>query len=76
MMQEVTIGTEWIKLEALLKLAGWCDTGGQAKVCIQGGEIAYNGAVCRQRGKKCRDGDVIAMDGRTLTLHVREAAAP
>ena len=76
MMQKLTIGTEWIKLEALLKLAGWCDTGGQAKVRIQGGDVVYNGTVCRQRGKKCRDGDVIAMDGHTLTLQVREAAAP
>ncbi len=72
-MQTVTIDSEWIKLEALLKLAGWCGTGGQAKVRIQKGEVTLNGEVCLQRGKKCRGGDVVRMDGKALTV---AAAAP
>ncbi len=64
----VTIDTEYIKLDALLKLAGWVDTGGQAKLVIQNGEVEVNGEVCTLRGKKLRPGDGAAYNGRSLTV--------
>ena len=67
-METVTIESEFIKLESLLKLDGWFETGGQAKIRIQLGEVTLNGAVCLQRGRKCRPGDVITMDKRSLTV--------
>ena len=67
-MQTIRIDTEFIKLESVLKLANWCSTGGQAKIRIQMGDVKLNGEVCLQRGKKCRPGDVITMDGQKLTL--------
>ena len=67
-METLTIDSEFIKLEAALKLAGWCETGGQAKIRIQLGDVALNGEVCLQRGKKCRPGDVITMDKNSLTI--------
>ena len=67
-MQTLTINGDYIKLEAALKAAGWCGTGGQAKIRIQLGDVAVNGAQCLMRGKKCRPGDVIRMDGRELCL--------
>ena len=72
-MEIVTVKTEFIKLEAVLKLAGWCDTGGQAKIRIQLGDVKLNGKQCLQRGKKCRDGDVITMGGKSLCV---KAAVP
>ena len=40
------------KLDALLKYAGLCETGGEAKELVQGGAVKVNGEVCTMRGKK------------------------
>ena len=48
----ITITTEFIRLDALLKLGGALDTGGQAKFVIQNGEVEVNGEVCTM-AKKC-----------------------
>lgn len=51
--KKISIDTEFIKLQDLLKLAGLCDTGGMAKMIIQNGDVTVNGEVCTMRGKKC-----------------------
>ena len=51
-MQKILIHTEFIKLDALLKYAGLCETGGEAKELVQGGAVKVNGEVCTMRGKK------------------------
>lgn len=63
-METITITTEFIKLQDLLKLAGLVYTGGEAKVLIQDGAVTVNGEICTQRGKKLRPGDVAALDGQ------------
>lgn len=55
--EKIAINTEFIRLDALLKLAGAFETGGMAKLAIQGGEVQVNGEVCTMRGKKMRAGD-------------------
>ena len=55
--KKISIDTEFIKLQDLLKLAGLCDTGGMAKMIIQNGDVTVNGEVCTMRGKKMRKGD-------------------
>ena len=67
-MQKILIHTEFIKLDALLKYAGLCETGGEAKELVQGGAVKVNGEVCTMRGKKLRPGDVVAFAGRELTV--------
>lgn len=67
-MDTIKIHTEFIKLDALLKFAGLCETGGEAKDLIQGGAVTVNGEVCTMRGKKCRAGDEISLDGRTVKV--------
>ena len=49
-MQKILIHTEFIKLDALLKYAGLCETGGEAKELVQGGAVKVNGEVCTMRG--------------------------
>ena len=61
---EVKIPTEFIKLDALLKIAGLADTGGEAKILIQNGEVIVNGEVCTMRGKKIRPSDKVAVEDR------------
>lgn len=62
-MKTMTITTEYIKLQDLLKLANAVETGGEAKECIQGGEVKVNGEVCTMRGKKLRPGDTVTFRG-------------
>ena len=50
-MQKILIHTEFIKLDALLKYAGLCETGGEAKELVQNGAVKVNGEVCTMRGK-------------------------
>ena len=67
-METITITTEYIKLQDLLKLAGVVYTGGEAKVLIQEGAVIVNGEVCTQRGKKLRPGDTVRLGGAALTV--------
>ena len=67
-MTEITITTEFIKLQDLLKLANLVGTGGEAKIVIQEGEVFVNSEVCTMRGKKIRPGDTVAYDGEELTV--------
>ena len=67
-MKTITINTEFIKLQDLLKFANLVETGGEAKERIQGGEVRVNGEVCTMRGKKIRPGDVVLFAGQELTV--------
>ena len=67
-MTDITITTEFIKLQDLLKLANLVGTGGEAKIVIQNGDVSVNGEVCTMRGKKIRPGDTVAFDGKELTV--------
>lgn len=66
--QLISIQTEYIKLEALLKLANLVSSGGEAKVLIQEGQAAVNGEVCLMRGKKLRPGDLVTFRGREVLV--------
>jgi ribosome-associated protein len=66
--QDISITTEFIKLEALLKFAAVVETGGEAKLLIQEGSVSVNGEVCLMRGKKLRPGDVVTLGDLTLTV--------
>lgn len=67
-MKKVTITTEFIKLQDLLKFANLVETGGEAKERVQGGEVKVNGEVCTMRGKKIRPGDMVLFAGQELTV--------
>lgn len=66
--EHIKINTEFIKLEALLKFAGAVETGGEAKLTIQNGEVKVNGAPCTMRGKKLRPGDRAELNGQMLVV--------
>ena len=65
-MKIVTITTEYIKLQDLLKLADAVSTGGEAKIRMQEGEVLVNGETCTQRGRKIRPGDKVDYHGMTM----------
>lgn len=64
----VSIHTEFIKLDSLLKFAGLCDTGGFAKELVQQSAVRVNGEVCTMRGKKIRPGDAVTVDKYTVRV--------
>ena len=63
-METIEITTEYIKLQDLLKLAAAVQTGGEAKLVIQEGDVMVNGEVCTMRGKKLRPGDDVCFNGQ------------
>lgn len=58
------IDTDYIRLDAFLKMCDAVATGGHAKIVIQEGEVRVNGEPCLQRGKKLRRGDTAEYDNR------------
>ena len=66
--EHVKIETEFIKLQDLLKFAGAVETGGEAKLLIQDGEVKVNGEVCTMRGKKIWPGDRAELDGQVFLV--------
>ena len=66
--ERVKIETEFIKLQDLLKFAGAVETGGEAKLLIQNGEVTVNGEVCTMRGKKLCPGDRAELDGQVFIV--------
>jgi len=60
--------TEPLRLDHFLKQRGLADTGGQAKLLIQGGEVKLNGAVETRRRKKLSPGDVVEVAGKKLVV--------
>lgn len=66
----IKINDEFIKLDSLLKYSGIAETGGEAKVLIQSGQVLVNGEVCTMRGKKMRDGDKAQYGDRIVEVSV------
>ena len=62
-MEKITIETEYIKLDSLLKFAAVVGTGVEAKYVISEGMVTVNGDVCTMRGKKLRPGDKVSFQG-------------
>lgn len=59
---------ETIKLDQFLKLSNVVETGGQAKLLIQSGEVQVNGAVETRRGRKLMVGDRVTVYGETILV--------
>ena len=69
-MTETTqeIPTPFIRLDALLKLTGLAETGGQAKWMVLEGQVKVGGEVCLQRGRKLYPGDRMEAGNRAVTV--------
>ena len=67
-MEKISINTEFIKLDSLLKFAALVGTGGEAKYVIGEGMVKVNGEVCTMRGKKIYPGDRVDFDRFSLEV--------
>lgn len=59
---KITITTDYIKLDQLLKFSGMAENGAIAKEMILEGIVLFNGEVCTMRGKKVRPGDEVTIE--------------
>ena len=68
---DIEIKTPFIKLQAFLKFAGACETGGAAKQAVQNGQVSVNSQTCQIPGKKLVPGDKVSYQGEkyTVTAH-------
>ena len=67
-MKIIRIKDDFIKLGQALKLAGFVDSGVDAKFVIQDGKVKVNGEVDLRRGRKLVDGDEVAYNGNTFKI--------
>lgn len=67
-METISIQTEYIKLQDLLKLARLVSSGGEAKIVIQDGQVSVNGEICTMRGKKLHPGDQVTYGRKTIQV--------
>ncbi len=65
---EVSINTEYIKLDQLLKYSGIAESGSDAKDMILDEIVKFNGEVCTMRGKKVRKGDNVEIEFEDETV--------
>ncbi len=61
-------GENYIKLDSFLKWQNLVESGGQAKLLIQNGEVRVNGKIETRRGRKLVTGDKVTFRGKTLVV--------
>lgn len=67
-MNEVKIKDEHIKLGQAMKLGRMVNSGVEAKMVIQDGQVCVNDKVELQRGKKLFVGDIVSFQGETILI--------
>ena len=67
-MEIIHLREDFIKLGQALKAAGLAESGVEAKLVIQDGQVRVNGQVEVQRGKKLVAGDVVEFAGETIKI--------
>jgi ribosome-associated protein len=61
-------GKEYIELDKLLKVLNLVETGGEAHIRIDSGEVKVNGTVEKQRRKKLRPGDLVLFKKESIQI--------
>lgn len=64
-----------IRLDQFIKWQGIVGTGGQAKLLIQGGQVQVNGQVETHRTRRLHEGDVVTVNGQSLTVDWQELSS-
>ena len=67
-MEIIKLREEYIKLGQAIKAANLVESGVEAKLVIQDGEVKVNGEVEYQRGKKLYDGDIVEFNNTQIKI--------
>ena len=65
-----------MKLDQFLKWSGVVQTGGEAKVIIQSGQLCVNGLVETKRGRKLKQGDQVVFDNEKYIVSYSDPMRP
>ena len=71
--ETVSIHTEYIQLDQLLKYTNILATGGQVKVLLEEEKITLNGALVTEKRKKIYPNDVVTITNEVTITVVKEA---
>lgn len=69
---KASIHSETIQLDQLIKWLGISETGGQARILIDNGEVILNGKIVLERRKKIIPGDVVIINGTEYLIIVED----
>lgn len=61
-------GREFVELNNLLKLTGWCSSGGVAKMMIAEGCVTVDGKEELRKRCKIRSGQIVAFEGQQVAV--------
>ena len=67
-MEKFKIKGEYIQLNQLLKVIGWCDSGGMANALIDSEQIKVNGVVELRRRNKLFPGFKVEFEDKEVTI--------
>jgi len=62
------ISTDYIPLNKLLKASGLCQSGGTAKVAIEGGVVQVDGEVEHRKRRKIRNGQKVKFEDASIEV--------
>jgi len=66
--RDLAVREAGLRLGQLLKLAGWADTGTDARELLSAGAVAVNGEVEQRRGRQLADGDVVVARDQAVRI--------
>ena len=69
-METIHLREDFIKLGQALKAAGLVESGVEAKLVIQDGQVKVNGQVEYQREKKLVAGDIVEFEDDTIKIEM------
>lgn len=67
-MEEVSINSEFIKLDSFLKWCGAVSLGSEAKIYILDEKVKVNNEIETRRGKKLYKGDTVEFDNKIYKI--------
>jgi ribosome-associated protein len=70
-VRDIEVRDDGIRLGQFLKLAGLADTGADAKVLLDLGEVEVNGEPEGRRGRQLQPGDVVEVGEETVRVAAR-----
>ena len=69
-MENIKLRDDFIKLGQALKVAGFVESGVEAKFAVQDGLVKVNGFIETRRGKKLINGDIVEFDGNKIKIGI------
>lgn len=67
-MIEFKVTGDFIPMIQLLKATGLVQTGGEAQIVVEHGEVIYNGQVDYRKRLKVKQGDVVEFRGQQIKV--------